>query len=219
MRERDGDLATILKDYVPVATHNEVLDALSALDEENGQLRAQLEGIGAKLGKDMDVDKVLRRVGELEGKLRSRNYQDAWKGVADELGIDEDFREDLFDAIRFDTGKDEPDAKAMGRQAKEWIEAKESRKKYLKAAEGDGDGEGEGEGRTPELTPQSRDEGKAAGRPRLHTEADDSGRGSPPAGIRKFRYRSSDLSDHEWMRTNAVAYAKAAAEGRLERIG
>jgi hypothetical protein len=202
----DDSIAAILKDYVPRSEHEQVLDALSSLDEENGQLKGQLarfEGV--------DPDKLNGRIKDLEGKVRGRNYQDAWESVAEKLGIDDDFRDDVFESLKLPNDKDEPDAKALEKHAREWLDAKESRKKYLKPAE-------EGDAPAGGTTPQAGDKGRPADRPRLHAE-DEAGRGGAVAGGKMFRYRSENLSDAEWMKHNAVEYARAAAEGRLQKIG
>jgi hypothetical protein len=201
----DEGLAELLKDYVPRSEHESILDALSALDEENTALKGQL-----KEWEGFDRKKTTERLQELEGKVRTRNYQDAWKGVADKLGIDDDFRDDVFDSLRVPMDKDEPDAKGLEKHAREWLEAKESRKKYLKPAdEGQGDGKGDGTG-------QGQGQGAPKGKPRLHTEEE--GRGGPVTGPKAFRYRSDNLSDPEWMRVNGVEYSKAMLEGRAQRI-
>jgi hypothetical protein len=54
---------------------------------------------------------------------------------------------------------------------------------------------------------------------KLRLETEEEGRGAPLKSPNKLRYRGSDLSNPEWMQQNATAYAKAAAEGRLVRVG
>ncbi len=204
-----GDIASILANYVPRGEHDGILDALNALDEENAELKAKLKAFDG-----IDPEKLKARVGELEGKVRTRNHRDAFNAIADELEIDPDFRDDVFDMAKWDMSKDEADPKAMKAHFRDWLDAKDARKKYLKAKESAEEGtEGQAEGKTP----PAGDKEKGTPQPRLHTE--DTGRGGPSAGGKMFRYRSSDLSNHEWMRQNAQAYARAAAEGRLQKIG
>lgn len=203
-----GEIAGILANYVPKGEHDRILDALNSLDGENAKLKAQLAKFDG-----VDPEKLRGRISELEGKVRTRNHSDAFNAIADELEIDPDFRDDVFDMAKWPMDKDEADPKAMKAHFRDWLDAKDARKKYLKSkSEETPAAEGQGQG-----NPAPEAGGKVPRQPRLHTE--ESGRGGPSAGGKMFRYRSSDLSNHEWMRTNAQAYAKAAAEGRLQKIG
>jgi hypothetical protein len=223
MAEKDGsnsnggmDLATILQHYVPRSEHESILDALATLDEENTSLRDSLKKFDG-----VDAGKLRDRISELEGKVRTRSHRDAFDKLAEDFRIKDEFKEDIFDVIKFEMTKDEPDTKAMKGRLKDWLGERESRKHYVRPAdEGEGQGDGEEEDfPRSKTTPQSSDEGRPAAKPKLFTEGEDRGRGGPPAnGTQKFRYRSSDLSNHEWMKENAKAYAKAVAEGRAERI-
>lgn len=206
-----GEIAGILANYVPKGEHDRILDAMNAMDEENTQLKAKLAKFDG-----VDPEKLRGRIGELEGKVRTRNHRDAFNQVADELEIDPDFRDDVFEMGKWAMDKDEADPRAMKAHYRDWLDAKDSRKKYLKAREAAEAPAAEGTGQDKGTTPQAGDKGPQ--QPRLHTE-DAAGRGGPSAGGKMFRYRSSDLSNHEWMKVNARAYAQAAAEGRLQKIG
>ena len=200
------DLASILEGYVKLSDHNDLLDAFSALEAENGTLKEQLgtfEGIDLK-----EHAKAAKRLQELEAKVRTRNHRDAFDALAKKLRIDDDFKDDVFDLAKLTSDKDEPDAKVMESTLKEWLDARESRKKYLLPEETE-----EATGAQPETKGK---EGPPA-KPKLAVNEDE-GRGGPTTGSKKIRYREGDLSNPEWMRVNGVAYAKAVQSGDAVKI-
>ena len=211
----DSELAEILKNYVPRSEYDSVLDAFNELDGEHTKLKSQLES-SSKHG---DPAKHLERIKELEGKVRSRSHRDQFDKLAKELRIKPEFAEDIFDLAKFDMSKDEPDAKAMGKHLKDWLEAKESRKNYLDGIRGRRrPGRRPGPGQRPlDCSPRRAD-------PKPRLRVDDSGegtggRGGNGQGGGRFRYSSTDLSNPEWMARNGKAYAQAAQEGRLQKLG
>ena len=171
---------------------NELLDALSVAYEDEEQYKG--------------------RIRELEGKVRTRAYRDAFDRVADKLGIPAEHRDDVFDLAKFTQDADEPDPKKMGKHLREWIAAKPARQRFLDASEDEEE---------PELfVPDDDDDGGD----------DDDEDEAPPApkakarGVRaassgRFAYTSDQLSDQEWMGKNGVAYANAIENGTAVKVG
>jgi hypothetical protein len=191
------DVASVLKDYVPRSEHGEALDAVNQLTAENTKLKAALEKIG-------DPKKMTDRLAELEGKVRDRNYRDAYKGLVEDLKINPEFADEVFELAKLTIDADEPDLKAMKGVLKDFLELKPK----FKLAENDAPADAD---------QVVTDKAKPAAKPRLQTAEE--GRGSQLNAPNKLRYRGSDLSDPAWMAKNASAYAEHAAAGTLVRTG
>jgi hypothetical protein len=206
-----------LSDYVHKAQaksrEDELLDAIDALTKENDAFKAADKG----REKHGDPAKLAGRIAELEAKVRDRSHRDAFKALAKELKVKAEFEDDVYDLAKFEVSKDEADPKAMSKRLKEWLDERESRKSYLDTS----DEEEAPEADVDESDPFGRP--KAKGKLKLRTEESDEpatrGRGTAQPGATKFRYRSSDLADVEWMRVNGVAYSEAVMAGTAQRLG
>lgn len=173
-----------------VAEYEQLLEAFNTLDEEAQSYKSQLEET------QTDANTVVERMQELEGKVRTRAHQDAFDKIADDLHIGKKFRGDVFKLADIKADTDEPDPKAMKKALQTFLE---DRQHYIDTTE-----------------QQPAGKGKAAPQ-RLQTEEE--GRGETQGGVGKFKYRSSDLADPEWMGKNGKAYAKAQIDGVAVNVG
>lgn len=183
-----GDVAAILREYVPKSEHAELLDAYNTATTKLESLSKQYEGVNPK--------KLNERIAELEGKVRTTSYRDAYKGLVTELNINPDFADEVFELAKLTIDQDEPDLKQMKSVLKDFLDLKP---KFVKLPDAE----------TTE-TPAPTKPGKL--------QAEETGRGSQSIGG-KFRYNGSNLSDPNWMAKNGVAYSEAAQNGQLARIG
>ena len=83
--------------------YEQTLDAL-------GESLAEIDELKANASDGANAD---ARIQELEGKLRSATHAKAFGKLADELGIPEDLRDDVFKVSGYEAKGDEPDEKAM----------------------------------------------------------------------------------------------------------
>ena|ERR1017187_1369004 len=168
-----SEIASLLADYVPKADYEATLDALNTALTERDTL---------KTGHDAHA----KRVGELEGKVRSRAARDAYDKVADKLKINPDYKDDVFALAKIQMDGDEPDVKAMEKHLSTFLGDNKrfaiAEDKPKKIAAGEGSGRGSS--------------------------------GSPTEATMKVS--RSQLANAVWKRENQQAVAKARQAGLLE---
>ena len=103
MAERD--IADILKDYVPRHEHNSLLDAYNKTSEDATALASEVKRLSAS-----------------QSKYRQAAHKSAYDGLVDELGIDPEFREEVFELAKITTDSDELDPKIMRRQLERFLD-------------------------------------------------------------------------------------------------
>jgi hypothetical protein len=199
-------MAKILEGYVSKSEHAELLDAYNALTEDHAKLVKAYEGVDVKKlmarAKEfeglegVDIKKLTARNQELEGKVRTRAYQDAYKGLVAELEINPDFSDEVFELSKMTIDADEPDIKAMKSLLTDFLELKPKFKAPAKTEEA-----------APEPTPTKKT---------LKSEGESS-RGEQLRGT-KFRFKSSDLSDPLWMQQHGADYSQAVMENNAVKI-
>jgi hypothetical protein len=199
-------MAKILEGYVSKSEHAELLDAYNALTETHAKLTKQFEGVDVKDVKKLmaraqefegvDLKKLKDRNQELEGKVRTRSYQDAYKGLVDELGINPEFTDEVYELSKITVDADEPDLKAMKSLLTDFLELKPKFKAPAKTEE-----------QAPDLTPTKKT---------LKSEGESS-RGDQLRGT-KFRFKGSDLSDPLWMQQHGADYAEAVATNNAVKV-
>jgi hypothetical protein len=106
-----GDIAELLKDYIPRAEYEATLEALDATVKERDEHRTAAEKHGG-------------RAAELEKKVRARSARDAFDKVADKLKIDGKFKDDVFRLADVPTDADEPDAGAIEKHLSAFLKEK-----------------------------------------------------------------------------------------------
>jgi hypothetical protein len=139
---------------------------------------------------EKDSGKSSKRLAELEAKVRGRAHRDAWDRISADLKVNPDFKDDVFELAKWESDSDEPDEKAMRKHFAAFLESKP---RYVKADD--------------EPAPKAR------------LKTDDEGGGQRAATTGKFRYRSSDLANSDWMFRNGDAFSKAMINGDAVNIG
>src|SRR5579871_3679351 len=92
--------------------------------KEREQLKATLTKV-KELEKRPTQEHIDKRVGELQGKVRSRAWRDAANEVAKELKIKPEHVADFFDLAKLSMDKDEPDQKAIKESFKALVEKRQ----------------------------------------------------------------------------------------------
>jgi hypothetical protein len=103
-----GDIAGILKDYVPKADHEALLDAYAELDNDHKTHKSAAE-------------KHALRVAELEKKVRGSAAKSAYDKIAGKLKVNEKFRDHVFKLAEIPSDADEPDERKLEAHLAAWL--------------------------------------------------------------------------------------------------
>jgi hypothetical protein len=196
------DMASILENFVPKSEYGTLYEQYNELKGQHDKVLKQYEGV--------DLKKLNGRLQELEGKVRTHNFQSAYKGLVDELRINPEFADEVFELAKLTMDKDEPDLKQMKSVLKDFLELKP--KFRLEQTE-----EGQGQQQPKNEQETIVDSTAPVAKPKLHTS--ETGRGGKAIPPGRFAYTSENLRSHEWMARNAVAYSRAIQDGTAYKVG
>jgi len=175
-KEEDmSDTVTVSKaEYDRLRTdYEQTLDALGEALTEIDDFKAKLSEAGTKL---TEAKAGSNRVAELEAKLRQATHAKAFAKLADELGIPEDLRDDVFKVSGYEAKGDEPDEKAMREHFAKYVESR----------------------------PSLVSKGKAKEEPTRYAKGEGASRGSVDDGKSdKKQVTRAQLMDADWTEANA----------------
>lgn len=173
--------------------------------------RAQLKEL-QKTVKDLEkrptAEDVQKRTAELQGKVRTRAYRDAFEAECKAAKVKPEHVGDLFDLAKLAMDKDDPDPKVIKDRVGELVK---DRAWAIQAEESEGDDDNQED---PNKGQQQQQQSKE----KLPKD-DNAGRGRASGAAGHFNVRRSQLSDKNWMRQNQAAYAEAIRAGTVNIIG
>lgn len=122
--------------------------AIRRLREEKAQLAASLNeavGIIDEYEKQApEIESMRDQLEALHGTIREGTHRAAFDELAEEMRLDPEFSDIVFDALKLDTSGDEPDAKSIKKALETFVKGKE--KKLLIPEETDAETDDEDEG-------------------------------------------------------------------------
>lgn len=125
-----ADIAAILRDYVPRSDYEAALEAIEAAITERDEAHAA-------------ASKHTERLTTLEKAHRNRTWRDTYSKIADELKVNPDFKDDVYDLLRLEPDADEPDPRTLRKTVEDFLgkrpgkyTAEKAAPKRLEAGEG-----------------------------------------------------------------------------------
>jgi hypothetical protein len=176
------DLVKLLERYVPKAEHDQALDMINQVTEDNTKLAAEVKRLSAR-----------------QTEHATKSNRAAYDALIKESRVNPDFADEVFELSGLAGEKDEIELEAMKGKLQPFLEAKP---KFLAK-----------EAPAPKPKQQQQPTKSNAEPSAKPTEAD---KISEADG--KFHYKSSNLSDPDWLLVHGDNYAAAAIAGNTHRI-
>lgn len=161
-----------------------------------------------ELEKRPTTEDVTKRTAELQGKLRTRAYKDAFIAAAKEAKVKAEHVDDLFDLAKLEMKEDEPDAKAIKAKLDGLLETRKTWAVESEEQEKETDDQGD-------VEEKPAYDKKAATKLQKDTNGS---RGGHVGKAGMFTVRRSQLSDADWMQKNQSSYAEAVRNNTLHLI-